>query len=79
MITAYILVNVKPGKENVVLEGIKKSQNNIKILESSVVYGEYDVIVKIEGETLEEIRKFVLDKIRSLDFVERTVTLISAE
>ena len=79
MITAYILVNVKPGKENILLENIKKENNNVKVVEGKVVYGEYDVIIKIESETLEDIRKFVLDKIRSLDFVEKTITLISVE
>jgi anthranilate phosphoribosyltransferase len=79
MIIAYVLVNVKPGKENILLENIRKAQGSVRVLEGSIVYGEYDIIIKIEGETLEEIRKFVLDKIRSLDFVERTVTLISAE
>ena len=79
MITAYILVNVKPGKENTLIENVKKESENVRVIEGNVVYGEYDVIIKVEAENLEDIRKFVLDKIRSFDFVERTITLISAE
>ncbi|BFI73083.1 AsnC family transcriptional regulator [Nanoarchaeota archaeon] len=79
MITAYILVNVKPGKENILLENVKKEEKNVKVLEGKFVYGEYDVIIKVEAETLEDIRKFVLDRIRSLDFVEKTITLIAAD
>lgn len=75
MIRAYVLINVKPGKEREVIEILKNSKN---IEDVSVVYGEYDVIAKVKAETLEELRKFVVEVIRTKDYVERTVTLIQA-
>ncbi len=76
MVQAYVLINTKPGKEKEVLEGIKKM--GIKLLDSSLLYGEYDIIIKIDAENIEKLRSIVLDIIRKLDGVERTITLIAA-
>jgi len=76
MVQAYVLINTKPGKEKEVLEGIKKM--DIKLLDSSLLYGEYDIIIKIDAEDIEKLRSIILDIIRKLDGVERTVTLIAA-
>ncbi|HIP66697.1 MAG TPA: hypothetical protein EYH09_01045 [Candidatus Nanopusillus sp.] len=50
----------------------------IKLLDSSLLYGEYDIIIKIDAENIEKLRSIVLDIIRKLDGVERTITLIAA-
>jgi len=76
MVQAYILINTKPGKEKEVLEGIKKI--GIKLLDYSLLYGEYDIIIKIDVENIEKLRSIILDKIRKLEGVDRTITLISA-
>ena len=76
MVIAYVLINTKPGKEREVLEKIK--QMDIKLLDSALLYGEYDIIIKVEVDTIDKLRSIVLDKIRQLEGVERTVTLISA-
>jgi len=76
MVQAYILINTKPGKEKEVLDEIKKI--GIKLLDSSLLYGEYDIIIKVEVDNIEKLRSIVIDRIRQLDGVERTITLISA-
>jgi len=77
MIEAYILVNVKPGKEKELVEYVKKEIGN-NLISADVVYGEYDVILKVRVESFNELRSVLIEKIRSLDYVERTITLIIA-
>lgn len=75
MIKAYVLINIKPGKENELMNMLK---NEKSIEEINLVYGEYDMVLKISAETLEDLRRFVVDKLRAKDYVERTITLIQA-
>jgi len=77
MVTAYILINTKPGKESEILDRIKQLCRGI--LESSVVYGEYDIVLKVSVENIEDLRNLVIDNLRKIEGIERTTTLISAE
>jgi len=77
MIEAYILINVKPGKEKDLVDYVKKEIGN-NLISSDIVYGEYDVIIKVKVESFNELRNVVVEKIRKLDYVERTITLIIA-
>jgi len=77
MIQAYILINTKPGKEEEILEKIGKI-NGLKVVDASLVYGEYDIVLKVEADNLEQLRNAVVSNIRKIEGVERTITLISA-
>ena len=44
------------------------------IYEVHIVTGEYDLLLKVRGESLEEIGKLVIDKLRGLKGVGRTLT-----
>lgn len=77
MIEAYVLINVKPGKEKDLIDYIKREIGN-SLISADVVYGEYDVIIKVRVESFNELRNVVVEKIRKLDYVERTITLIIA-
>ena len=66
MITAFILIIMKSRDENKVIEKLKADP---RVKEVYKVYGEYDVIVKIEVEDisgLDEFRNKVLRKIREV-------------
>ena len=77
MIEAYILVNVKPGKEKDLVE-IARNEFGDKLISADVVYGEYDVVLKVKVDSFDELRNLVVEKIRALEYVERTITLIIA-
>jgi len=77
VIEAYVLINVKPGKEKDLIDYIKREIGN-SLISADVVYGEYDVIIKVRVESFNELRNVVVEKIRKLDYVERTITLIIA-
>lgn len=76
MITAYVLLRIEPGMDRNVLHNIKKL-TQVKAVET--VYGEYDMLFKVEIETLETLDSFIFDTIRTIKGVEGSTTLISME
>ena len=73
MAKAFVLLNADLGAENEVLESLK----NIKeVKEAHGVYGVYDIIVLIETDTMQELNDLISWKIRRLDKVRGTITMI---
>ena len=75
MPVAYILINVDLGAEQDALKETK-SINGVK--EGYSVYGVYDIITKIESDTMDDL-KAIMQKIRRLDKVRSTLTMIVIE
>lgn len=73
MATAYILINVEIGAEGDVLKSLKPVS---EVKEAHLVYGVYDVIARVETETMQELKDAVSWKIRRLDKVRSTLTMI---
>jgi len=69
---AYVLIKTSGGKALELLETIKGIDG---VVEAKGVYGSVDIIAKLEAENLAEL---VVDKIRKLDGVTDTNTLIVA-
>ena len=44
------------------------------VYEVHIISGEYDLLLKVRGKSLEEIGKLVVDKLRQLKGVGRTLT-----
>jgi anthranilate phosphoribosyltransferase len=74
MISAYILLKVKPNKDRDVIRKIRQLP---KAKEVTSVYGEYDLIVKVEAESLEDLDSVVFDSIRAIPEVDATTTCIA--
>ena len=76
MITAFVLIVVKPGEKDKVYEKLK---NHPMVEEAYKVFGGYDVIAKLEVDDvsrLDDFRNKVLGKIREVVMSE---TLIARE
>jgi len=73
-VKAFVLLNVEPGWERSVIDAFK-AVKDIKGVSS--LYGAYDVIVEIEDETVDEVRLIVFNKVRRLDHVNSTLTLLT--
>ncbi len=71
---AYVLLNTDLGKEPEVIAAIKDAKE-IKNIYS--LYGIYDIIVEVEAETMEKVKEIVFNRIRRLDNVKSTITLIT--
>lgn len=75
MITSYTLVRILPAKDEEVYRTVKTYP---EVKEVILTYGEYDLIIKIELNSLEELDHFIFNKLRTTDGVEVTTTLIEA-
>lgn len=69
-----MLINTQAGKEREVVKEAKKFPG---ITEAKVVYGEYDVIIRIELNDFSILSETVT-LIRKISGITKTVTLISA-
>ena len=74
MTIAYVLCVTKSGMEQKVLATLKAESC---IGEAYIVYGEYDIIVKIEVGSPDELREFMTVTLRNIPEIELTTTLIS--
>ncbi|MCW4032508.1 MAG: Lrp/AsnC ligand binding domain-containing protein [Candidatus Bathyarchaeota archaeon] len=76
MLTAFAFISTELGEEKNLLKQIR-SISNVK--EAHLVYGVYDIIVKIEAENMDKLKKIVTRNIRSLSEVRSTITMTVAE
>ncbi|MEM1879152.1 MAG: Lrp/AsnC ligand binding domain-containing protein [Desulfurococcaceae archaeon] len=74
--SAIILIQTEIGTESKVLDELMKIP---EVREAYIVYGTYDIVVKIESDTLEKIREIVTNRIRKLPDIRTTVTMIVVE
>jgi DNA-binding Lrp family transcriptional regulator len=72
MISAYILLNIQPGKTETVIKEIRQLEDIAKI---SIVTGEYDVVVRTQIKSLDGLLK-VTDKIQMIKGVNKTTTQV---
>lgn len=75
MTGAYLLINIRPGKESNLAADLLKLK---EVKEASIVYGEYDLIVRVEVKGMNELQQLVMD-IRKRPDVERTSTMIAVQ
>ncbi|MFQ5870784.1 MAG: Lrp/AsnC family transcriptional regulator [Candidatus Geothermarchaeales archaeon] len=75
MALAFVLLNVEPGTEEEVRDTVSKIE---EVKEAHLVYGTYDMVLKLRADTMDEVKKAVTGKIRKLDEVRSTLTMLVA-
>jgi DNA-binding Lrp family transcriptional regulator len=73
---AFVLINVESGSEDEVLKELKTIEG---IEEAYFSYGVYDLITKIRADSMDKLKELVTRKIRTLNKVRSTLTLIMME
>jgi DNA-binding Lrp family transcriptional regulator len=71
---AFVLLNTELGQEASIIEaldGIKE----IRAINS--LYGIYDLIIEMEAESMDKIKEIVFNKVRRLEHVKSTITLLT--
>ncbi len=76
MTTAYVLINCDLGSEEQIIEELKQLED---VKETHGVFGVYDILAKVESENVEHLKDIITWKIRKLNRVSSTVTLIVPE
>jgi DNA-binding Lrp family transcriptional regulator len=70
-ITAYVLIQTEVGKAVNVAETARKISG---VVSADDVTGPYDVIVKTEAPSLDDLGKMVVSQIQAVDGITRTFT-----
>ncbi|MCD6470300.1 Lrp/AsnC ligand binding domain-containing protein [Candidatus Bathyarchaeota archaeon] len=73
---AFVLINAEIGSESEVLNELKKIEG---VEEAYSVYGVYDIIVKVRADSMEKLKDIVAWRIRKLNKVRSTLTMIVVE
>ena len=73
---AYILVGLMECNEQQVLEDVLSLK---EVTEAHILFGEWDLILKLDADSPEAAGTFVMENIRSLPEVKITSTLIVAK
>ena len=76
MPVAFVLINTETGFMDEVLKALSSIEG---VKEAYSVYGVYDIIAKVEAETMDNLKDIVTWKIRKLSKVRTTLTMIVIE
>jgi len=69
-----VLINAELGCEEEVVREIRKLSD---VKEAHLVYGMYDIMVKVEGASVDKVKETVNTKIRKMDKIRSTLTMIA--
>ena len=70
-ITAYVLIQTEVGKAANVAQSVRKIGG---VVSADDVTGPYDVIVRTEADSLDDLGKMVVSQIQAVEGITRTFT-----
>ena len=76
MAIAYVLVSCDLGFDAEIIEELKHLSD---VKEVHGIFGAYDIITKVESDSVEHLRDVITWKIRKLNRVRSTLTLMVTE
>ena len=81
MPTAYVLINSDLGTDESIISKIKEILKDEKDVEFTTqgVYGIYDIVLKISSDNTDILRNVITYKIRKINKVQSTLTMMVVE
>ncbi len=76
MATAYVLINCDLGYEEQTIEELKHL-SDVKDVHGT--FGAYDMVAKVESDQITTLRETITSKIRKIDRIRSTLTLMAIE
>ncbi len=76
MATAYVLINCELGFEESIIQQLKSID---EIKEACGTFGAYDIMAKIESSTVKALRECITWKMRKIENIRSTLTLMGIE
>jgi DNA-binding Lrp family transcriptional regulator len=70
-VSAYVLIQTEVGKAAQVAEEVEKIDG---VVSAEDVTGPYDVIVRAESETMDDLGRLVVSRVQLIDGITRTLT-----
>lgn len=74
MVKAYVLIVTNPGSTRAVLDHLREIPNVQSVHE---VMGPYDIVVELVTDTLTDIPPILSDRIRTVDGIQSTTSLVA--
>ncbi|MCP9209486.1 Lrp/AsnC ligand binding domain-containing protein [Streptomyces cucumeris] len=71
MVQAYILIQTEVGKASTVADVIAKLSG---VIQAEDVTGPYDVIVRAQADTVDELGRMVVARVQQVEGITRTLT-----
>lgn len=73
---AFVLMNAELGSEESIVNELKKLDGVEEIYQ---VYGVYDIVAQVEANTMDKVKETITWKLRKLNGVKSTLTMIVME
>ncbi len=73
---AFVLISAEVGSENEALKELKAIE---QVKEAYMVYGVYDIVAKIQAETMDKLKEVITRKVRRLNKINSTLTMMVIE
>src|SRR5512134_596348 len=73
---AFVLMNAELGSEDSIVTELNKLEG---VREVYQVYGVYDIVAQVEADTMEKVKETITWKLRKLNGVKSTLTMIVME
>lgn len=74
VVSAYTLIRTEHSKRDELVKRIKKLRF---VTEVASVYGEYDIVVRTETNSIEELTLLIYNKLRKIRGLATTTTMIT--
>ncbi len=76
MAKAYVLINCELGSEAGIIEQLKQLE---VVKDVQGTFGAYDIMTKIESDSVDKLRETITWNIRKIDKIRSTLTLMGIE
>jgi DNA-binding Lrp family transcriptional regulator len=73
---AFVFITVDPGSETKVLKRLREVP---EVKESYFMYGVYDIVAKVEADSMDRLKEVITWKVRRLNNIRSTLTTIVIE
>jgi len=76
MATAFVLLNCELGSEEAIIQQLKGLEGVKEVLG---IFGAYDILAKVESDTVVKLREAITWKIRQIGKIRSTLTLMEID
>jgi DNA-binding Lrp family transcriptional regulator len=73
---AFVLMNAELGSEDSIVGELRRLEGVKEVFQ---VYGVYDIVAQVESDTMEKVKEIITWKLRKLNGVKSTLTMIVME
>jgi DNA-binding Lrp family transcriptional regulator len=73
---AFVLMNAELGSEDSLVNELKKLESVEEVYQ---VYGVYDIVAQVEADTMDKVKETITWRLRKLNGVKSTLTMIVME